>query len=573
MKFYLSQILYFLQNRTSRRNVLLLLRFLLVLALMVTVYSVLFHFLMALEGQKFSWITGFYWTLTVMSTLGFGDITFTSDLGKLFSIVVLLSGTVFLLMLLPFTFIQFFYAPWMAAQEAARAPRELPTDTRGHVVVVDYDAVSIALMNKLKQFNRPYILVVSQLDEALRLHDEGFRVMVGERDHPDTYRRLRIENAAMLVTTSRDVANTNIVFTVRELNATVPIVATARDSASADILKLAGATHVLLLGLNLGQSLARRAIGGDAVAHVIGKFGEVLIAEAAATGTPLVGKTIRECNLRSLVGVTVVGIWERGHLENVGPDTPITANSVLLLAGSQEQIQRYNELFCIYHLVEAPSVIIGGGRVGRAVGLALEERQLNFRIIEKLPDRVPAKDRLVEGDAVQIEVLKQAGFMEAPTVIITPRDDDVNIYLTILCRKLRPDIQIVSRATRERNVNTLHRAGADFVMSYASMGANMIFNLLQRSDVLMVAEGLDVFRVRAGEKMGGKTLVELPIRADTGCNVVALEQHGKMNVNPDPHQPLRSGDEIILIGTFEEEKKFFEKFTDLIEGNGATNLT
>ena len=33
-------------------------------------------------------------------------------------------------------------------------------------------------------------------------------------------------------------------------------------------------------------------------------------------------------------------------------------------------------------------------------------------------------------------------------------------------------------------------------MSYASMGANAIFNLLRRADVLMLAEGLTVFRVK-----------------------------------------------------------------------------
>jgi hypothetical protein len=70
--------------------------------------------------RDFTWVTGFYWTMTVMSTLGFGDITFHSDLGRLFSIVVLMSGIVFLLIILPFVFIQFFYAPWLEAQEKAR---------------------------------------------------------------------------------------------------------------------------------------------------------------------------------------------------------------------------------------------------------------------------------------------------------------------------------------------------------------------------------------------------------------------------------------------------------------------
>jgi len=58
-------------------------------------------------------VTGVYWTLVDMTTLGFGDITSTSDMGRLFSIVVLLSGVVFLLVMLPFLFIRLFYAPWL----------------------------------------------------------------------------------------------------------------------------------------------------------------------------------------------------------------------------------------------------------------------------------------------------------------------------------------------------------------------------------------------------------------------------------------------------------------------------
>ncbi|MGB7793461.1 MAG: potassium channel family protein, partial [Terrimicrobiaceae bacterium] len=106
MKFLTSQLTYFLKPATSRRNIRLLLRFLLILIVLVVVYSILFHVLMVFEGQEHSWLTGVYWALTVMSTLGFGDITFTSDAGRAFSILVLLSGMVFLLILLPFTFIE-----------------------------------------------------------------------------------------------------------------------------------------------------------------------------------------------------------------------------------------------------------------------------------------------------------------------------------------------------------------------------------------------------------------------------------------------------------------------------------
>ena len=110
-----AEIVTMIQSRHGRRNLRVLTRFFLVLVVMISVYSIAFHILMLREGQEHTWITAFYWTLTVMSTLGFGDITFHTDIGRVFSIVVLLSGTTFLLVLLPFTFIEFFYQPWMSA--------------------------------------------------------------------------------------------------------------------------------------------------------------------------------------------------------------------------------------------------------------------------------------------------------------------------------------------------------------------------------------------------------------------------------------------------------------------------
>jgi hypothetical protein len=123
MKFLPSQLSCFRHHRPSRLRILNLLCFLLVLAALIATYSVIFHYIMDYEGQSHSWITGLYWTLTVMSTLGFGDITFQSDLGRLFSTLVLVSGIIFLLILLPVTFIEFFMLPgWACKPRDARQP-------------------------------------------------------------------------------------------------------------------------------------------------------------------------------------------------------------------------------------------------------------------------------------------------------------------------------------------------------------------------------------------------------------------------------------------------------------------
>ncbi|MDV6029183.1 MAG: potassium channel protein [Phycisphaera sp. RhM] len=561
MKSFTTLYLHFMRNRASRRNLRVLTQFAVSMLIMISVYSVVFHYLMAWEGRRYSWITGIYWTLTVMSTLGFGDITFHTDLGRLFSMVVLMSGTLFMLILLPFTFIQFFYAPWMQAQEAARAPRQLPANTEGHVIVTHYGPVEAALIKKLTQFKYPYVILVSEVTEALRLHDLDLKVVVGELDDPETYRLLRTESAALVATIGTDVINTNVAFTAREVSETVPIVATAANVASVDILELAGCTRVLQLAEMMGRSLARRVIGRDAKSHVIGQFDDLLIAEASAARTPLVGRTLREIRLRDHVNISVSGVWERGRYQNAGPDTLITENTVLVLAGTRAQLEEYDSLFCIYHLSNVPVVILGFGRVGSATARGLDQQGIDFRIVEKNEKR-KFDDRLIVGDAADLEILKQAGIMETSAVVITTHDDALNVYLTLYCRRLRADVQIISRATLERNVHTLHRAGADFVISEASMGANVLFNLLRRSDVLLLAEGLDVFKVRVPPSLAGKTLVEGAVRQRTGCSVIAIDGNDGLQVNPDPNTTLPANAEMFVIGTEESQQRFLDLHLD-----------
>lgn len=561
MKFMASQMMYLVRKEGNKRNLVLLLRFLVLLLALITAYSIIFHYIMEWEGKKYSWVTGFYWTLTVMSTLGFGDITFDSDLGRLFSMLVLITGIMFLLILLPFSFIQFFYSPWIEAQMAARTPRYLPASTQGHVIMSGYDPVTAALARKLEHFNYDYVMLTADQDEAIRLSDQGIRVMIGEIDHPETWQAAVAPQAAMVVTTLDDRINTNIAFTIREIAPELPIVATCNSTSSVDILRRAGATRVLQLGDMMGRSMARCTVGGDAITHVIGNLDELLIAEANATRTPLVGQSLRESRLSEL-GVNVVGIWDRGEFTFARADTVIGDHAILVLAGSASQFQNYDERYIIYNYSGKSVVILGGGRVGRAAARALDARGIACCIVEQLPDRVPDAFNKVIGDASDLDILNRAGLMDAPAVLITTHDDSLNIYLTIYCRSLRPDIQIISRSTLERNSATLHRAGADFVFSYASMGATNMFNQLRRGRIVTITEGLELFQTRVPEWLTGKSIAESGVREKSGCTIVAVRGENGLVINPVAETILEGGREIVLVGDIESEEQFLDRFGD-----------
>jgi Trk K+ transport system NAD-binding subunit len=544
----------------QRANLRVLLGLISILSVIVILFSVIFHVMMAREGQEHSWVTGFYWTIVAMSTLGFGDVTFTSDLGRIFSVLVVATGTVLMLIILPFSFIQFFYAPWLEARDAARAPRDLPSSMTGHVLLTNYGSVGQALILRLRQFGMPFALIVPDLKAALELDAEGVPVMVGELDDPETYARARVDHAALVVATQSDPLNTSIAATVRERSSSVPIVALASSPASVDILELAGCQHVIQLGRLLGEAMARRVFGRDGRSHVIGQLDELAIAEAAAAGTRLVGHTLREARLRERFKLNVAGLWQRGHFSPARPETPVTPDTVLLLAGTQTQLAAYDAEFAVPGPSTTAAIIIGGGRVGRTAAAALAERGVDYRIVEKVPGRSLDPARTVVGDAADLDVLNDAGLKDATSVIVTSHDDAINVYLTLYCRRLRPDMLILSRSTLSRNATTLHRVGADYVFSYASMGANVVFNMLRGHRMLFVAVGLDVFTVPVPEMLVGRTLSESNLRQETGCTVLAMRTGRRETAQVDGSMPFPDGGELILIGDREAEDRFFSRY-------------
>ncbi len=563
MKTMATQLSLLLRMGQRRSNVRLLVKFILILTFFFVLFSVLFHMIMLYEGRRYSWVTGFYWTLTTMSTLGFGDITFTSDAGKIFSVVVLLSGIVFLLIMLPFTFIQFFYAPWLEAQNKARAPRSVPEDMTGHVIFTFFDDVTVNLIEKLEQYGRDYVIVTGELQNALDLHDLGFHSVFGDLDDPRTYQRIRVDAASLVVVMNDDMVSTNIIYTIREISPNVRTVTNADMDESLDILQLAGSTHVFQFTKMLGRSLARRILGVGMKANIVGRFDDLRIAEAPAMRTWMQGKTLAETRLREKAGVTVVGVWDQGKFAIPTAETRMNDSTVLLLAGTGDHLDRFDALMGFSEEDSpkiAPVLVLGGGRVGQAVALSLDARGVDYRVVEKNAAIAAKHDRFIKGSAGDLEILTRAGIEETPAIIITTHDDNVNIYLTIYCRRLRPDAQIICRASLDRNVNTLHRAGANLVMSFSAMVNSTIMNLLEPQQMLMLSEGLNVFRVAVPGPLAHRRLKAAQIREDTGCSVVAVKHKEELTINPDPETVLAKIDELLLIGTARAEKAFVEKY-------------
>jgi voltage-gated potassium channel len=563
MKTVASHLANFLAARNSmRREVTPFLRFLLLLAAVVALHTSIFHVLMEREGQSHSWIAGLYWTLVVMTTLGFGDITFQSDAGRLFSVVVLLSGVFMLLIVMPFVFVRAVYEPWVDQRNRARmrGVRRVPDAEHDHVIIASNDPIAFALARRLELAGIGAWIIEPDEAVALRLRDAGLPVIAGDMEDVHTYDAVFIERARLVFANSRDQENSNIVLTVRERNATVPIVSLVESDDSIDVLELSGATHVLPLTRQLGEHLASRVHAGFTHANRIGHLYNMQLAEFPVAGSPFQGRTLGELGLREELGLSVVGVWRNGRMYPPRTDFPLTASCVPVVMGTPEQIAELDEVLVIYNPNPHPVIVLGGGKVGRAAACALRERGVKVHMVEKAPETAARTealvDRLIIGDAADRDVLEEAGIINAPSILLTTHDDAMNIYLTVYCRRLNPHARILTRVTHERNVESILRAGADFVLSYASLGVHSVLAFVQQRQLVVLGEGADLFHIRVPRTLDGRTIAQAEVSSRTGLNLVAVQTEADAIAPVAPDTRLVTGGTLIAVGTTDDRERF-----------------
>ena len=562
MKAIAAELAYFFRGQ-ARKNIKLLTLYCSFLAGLVIMYAWLFRVLMwELEGREYSFIAGIYWTITAMSTLGYGDITFSSDPGFLFSAIVTLSGVVFMLILLPFGMISLFLAPWIEQRLRYRATLELPEDTAGHVLIFGFDSVTRALSRNLQNRQIPFVIVSPSHDQAVRLEEEGFRVVFGTPTDAKSLRGARVENARHIIANLSDPENTNLCLTAHAM-CTTPIATLVSEPDNRDLLRLAGADQAIPLKRILGHYLASRATTRGAQAHIIDSFGALQIAEIPVQATPFSGQTLSNAKIRQSTGLAVIGLWERGHFTTPHADTHLSPKALMVLAGTREQLQALEQITGEEE-AEDRILILGHGRIGCAAAGFLEQRAVPFILIDREAN-VDCLDHVaVIGDATSSKVLNDSGIESAKGLIVTTNDDSTNIFLTLASRHINPDIRIVARANQEENVDQLYAAGADFVVSNASVGANILSNILEGKESIFLTEGINVFRRSLPPTLVGKSINDSRIRPLSGCSIVALERADGQPplVVPPPETILEQGMGLILIGNPEQEKTFSRTFRD-----------
>jgi Trk K+ transport system NAD-binding subunit len=202
------------------------------------------------------------------------------------------------------------------------------------------------------------------------------------------------------------------------------------------------------------------------------------------------------------------------------------------------------------------TIVAGYGEVGRTVAAALSRADVPHTTV----DIRDLDDVDVVGDVTDPDVIESAGVERASAIVLALSDDTLTEFATLVLRDRAPNVEIIARAERTDAVRKTYRAGADYVLSLATVsGRSIASHIVDDEEIMSVDTNVELVRTTA-PTLDGKTLEDAAVRERTGCTVVAIERSGTVHTDLDGDFRLESGDELVIAGTDEGTNRFVERY-------------
>jgi Trk K+ transport system NAD-binding subunit len=497
-------------------------------------------------------ITALYWVITTMTTTGFGDIYPVTELGRIFTMVVILTGIlIFFAVVMPLIITP-------SIDRWIKAPKGKPPERlTGHVIICGYNALVDSLISELAEMEKQFVVIDGSSERVRELQLRGYYALHGDPTNEDILKSAQVEQASTLIANDGDEMNAATVLTASQLS-DCTIIALVEKLDSSDYLKFAGADIVVspkqILGINMGQT-AISSINFE-VTNVVDLGEEMKICKLPVyPDNPMVGKKLKDLRIRENTGATILAAFKDGRfIINPPPTMEVDEATVLMAVGNDSQLHNMSSMARVQsQTCGGKRIIAGFGDVGKEVARQFDKKGITYSIIDLKP--YEGKEQVL-GDSTDKDTLIRAGIQDASTLVVTLNDDNKNMLTVLLARNLNPHVNIIARANLDRSVSKIYRAGADYVISLSMTGGQILARIVEKGafeDTIMLSEGilLEKFHVK-GSEVESKSIRDTMMRSRTGCTIVGMIDGGKFSPNPDPLTILTPDMVILTVGTFKQ---------------------
>lgn len=199
--------------------------------------------------------------------------------------------------------------------------------------------------------------------------------------------------------------------------------------------------------------------------------------------------------------------------------------------------------------------VIGLGRFGATVAKTLSAQGhevLGVDINEETVQRIsPYVTHAVVADTSDEDALRALSLNQFDDVVIGIGDNVQGNLMTAMLVKEIGAKYIVAKAQSTLQGRLLEKIGVDLVIYPESDMALRVAQMLVREhviDYLQLSKNIGLVEMETPAFLQGKTLIEANIRAKYNVSVVAIKRDNDVLAPPDPNDPLRGTDTLMIIG-------------------------
>jgi voltage-gated potassium channel len=292
-----------------------------------------------------------YMTIITLATVGFKEVHELSPEGKIFTIVLIISGTGIIAYTLS-SLIQFTLEGQLRKILGRKKLESRIGKLRDHYIICGYGRIGHLICREFQSRPTPFVVVEQNPNHIERLEREGYMYVEGDATDDETLQAAGIEHAKGLITAvTSDTDNVYITLTARGLNPKLFILARAGEEGAEKKLMRAGASKVIspyTIGANrMAQAILRPSVVdfielATASEHLALQIEEIRI----AADSVLAGKNLINSGIRQSMGIIIVGIKESDGkmIFNPPPEKNIEPNSVLIILGERPAISQLEKI-------------------------------------------------------------------------------------------------------------------------------------------------------------------------------------------------------------------------------------
>ena len=296
--------------------------------------------------EKLDFFDALYFTVTIVSTVGFGDITPKTVGGKLVYMFLVLTGIGI------FGYAVSSIATVMAERSVFKLVRGIFLMRGGgklkdHVIIVGWNEVTKSVCDELKNNGHRVVVIVEDDSAAREVSRMGYEVLIGSPLESSIYREAKIESArSVIFAMNDDSKNLMAVLRTRDLSRKVKIIAVCNNDFMRPLFHRAGADEAVNVA-DIGGRILASHVFEPLVADLLEDMAE---AETGLDAEQVLFKASRSFTISELRSMGVKGailLVSRGSEKFYypGEDFEVRPGDILVLVGLREDLDSDRAVF------------------------------------------------------------------------------------------------------------------------------------------------------------------------------------------------------------------------------------